>query len=122
MRLRVYLEAERGLGKPLDDAAVEQAVLGDGQVHVLLELRVRTVHNHGRRGFRPRPQQSICVAIPAWWYTRTSTPKIPQTHGIYIFMYGHTCSKSMDQPGKVANPARGPLNRENEYFPVRVRA
>ena len=36
-------------------------------------------------------------------------------------MYGHTYSKSMDQPGKVANPARGQLNRKNEYFPVRVR-
>ena len=36
--------------------------------------------------------------------------------------YGHTHSKSMDQPGKVANPARGQLNRENEYFPVPVRA
>ena len=24
----------------------------------------------------------------------------------------------MDQPGKVANPARGQLNRENEYSPV----
>ena len=24
----------------------------------------------------------------------------------------------MDQPGKVANPARGQLNRENEYFPT----
>ena len=35
-------------------------------------------------------------------------------------MYGHTCSKSMDQPGKDANPARGQLNRENDYFPVRV--
>ena len=33
-----------------------------------------------------------------------------------------TYSKSMDQPGKVANPARGQLNRENECFPVRVRA
>ena len=33
-------------------------------------------------------------------------------------MYGHTYSKSMDQPGKVASPARGQLNRENEYFPV----
>ena len=31
-------------------------------------------------------------------------------------------SKSMDQPGKVDNPARGWLNRENENFPVRVRA
>ena len=27
-------------------------------------------------------------------------------------MYRHTYSKSMDQPGKVANPARGQLNRE----------
>ena len=35
-------------------------------------------------------------------------------------MYGHTYSKSMNQAGKVANPARGQLNRENEYFPVRV--
>ena len=25
--------------------------------------------------------------------------------------HGHTYSKSMDQPGKVANPARGQLNR-----------
>ena len=31
-------------------------------------------------------------------------------------------SKGMDQPGKVANPARGQLNRKNEYFPVPVRA
>ena len=37
-------------------------------------------------------------------------------------MYGHTYSKSMDQPGKVANLARGQLNRKNEYSPVRVRA
>ena len=37
-------------------------------------------------------------------------------------MYVHTYRKSMDQPDKVANPARGQLNRENEYFSVRVRA
>ena len=40
----------------------------------------------------------------------------------YVSMYGHTYSKSMDQPGKVANPALGQLNRENVFFPVRVRA
>ena len=28
----------------------------------------------------------------------------------------------MDQPGKVAKPARGQLNRENIYFPARVRS
>ena len=27
----------------------------------------------------------------------------------------------MDQPGEVANPARGQLNRENEYSPVPAR-
>ena len=27
-------------------------------------------------------------------------------------MYGHTYSKSMDQPGKVASPARGQLNKQ----------
>ena len=38
-------------------------------------------------------------------------------------LYGDTTySKSKDQPGKVANPARGQLNMENGYFPVRVRA
>ena len=33
-----------------------------------------------------------------------------------------TYSKSMDRPGKVANPTRGQLKRENEYCPVRVSA
>ena len=28
-------------------------------------------------------------------------------------MYGHPVWQSMDQPGKVVNPARGQLNREN---------
>ena len=36
---------------------------------------------------------------------------------MYVCMY-----KIKDQPGKVANPARGQLDEENEYFPVPVRA
>ena len=44
------------------------------------------------------------------------------TGEIGLCMYGHTFSKSMDQPGKDANPARGQLNRKNKYFPFRVRA
>ena len=36
--------------------------------------------------------------------------------------HGHTHSKIMDQPGKASNPAHGQLNRENNHFPVRVRA
>ena len=39
-----------------------------------------------------------------------------------VLRFWSTSSKSMDQPGKVANTARGQLNRENQYFPVRVRA
>ena len=51
-------------------------------------------------------------------YTHSSRPM-----NTTVCMYGHHIySKSRDQPGKVANPARGQLNRENEYFPVRVRA
>ena len=30
-----------------------------------------------------------------------------------VCMHGPTYSKSMDQPGRVANPARGQLNRRN---------
>ena len=41
---------------------------------------------------------------------------------MYVCMYGHTYSKSMDQPGEVANSAPGQLNRKNQHFPVRVRA
>ena len=37
-------------------------------------------------------------------------------------MYGHTHSKGMDQPCKVAHPAHGQLNRENDFFPVRIHA
>ena len=36
-------------------------------------------------------------------------------HHTYIYI-------SKDQPGKVANPARGQLSREDEYFSVPVRA
>ena len=39
-----------------------------------------------------------------------------------ICMYGHTYRKSKDQPGKIAKPARGQLNRKNELFPVPVGA
>ena len=42
---------------------------------------------------------------------------------MYVCMYVWShIQQSMDQPGKVANPVRGQLNRENEYSPVPVRA
>ena len=45
---------------------------------------------------------------------------------MYVCMHGHHIIYSrvpgMDQPGKVANPARGQLTREKEYSPVPERA
>ena len=42
---------------------------------------------------------------------------------VYLCMFGHHIIKqSRDQPGMVVNPARGWLNRENDYSPVPVRA
>ena len=40
------------------------------------------------------------------WY------RLPGTYLCFVFTY----EKSMDQPGKVANPARGQLNRENDFY------
>ena len=54
-------------------------------------------------------------------YLEDIKPLISYSSRIYI-MYGHTYSKSIAQPGRVASPARRKLNRRNEYFPVRVRA
>ena len=31
-------------------------------------------------------------------------------------MYGHHIQQEKDEPGKVANSARGQLNRKNEHF------
>ena len=43
---------------------------------------------------------------------------------MYVCMYvwSSHIAEHKDQPGKVANPARDQLNRENEFFPVPVRA
>ena len=60
--------------------------------------------------------QSILASLSAthYWY-EVGMLKAPA-------VYGHTYSKSIDQPVKVANPARGQLNRKNEHSPVPVRA
>ena len=45
------------------------------------------------------------------------------THVEPCIVYHQTYGKSMDQQrGKIASPARGQLNRENEYFPIRAGA
>ena len=62
----------------------------------------------------------VCECFVCTFFILTSASAIPAT--LYVCMYGHTYSKSMDQRGKVADPARGRLNRGNAYFPARVRA
>ena len=66
--------------------------------------------------------QSDKLNQPVWKGIPHGRRETQSTH----VMYGYTYSKSMNQPDKVANPAmindRGQLNRENEKFPVRVRA
>ena len=64
-------------------------------------------HAHNAPDLWDRGSMYVCMYVP----------------GIYVRMYRHHISQSnMDQPGKVVNPARGQLNRENEYSPVPVRA
>ena len=41
--------------------------------------------------------------------------------GSDVYVWSHI-SNSMNQPGKAANPARGQLNRENEYFNISLSA
>ena len=56
--------------------------------------------------------QLICASLSHthYWY-EVGMLKVPvDTH---VCIYGHTYSKGKDQPGKVANPARGQLKREN---------
>ena len=54
-------------------------------------------------------QKRECLVSNQSETSETYCIKIP----LYVCMYGHTYSKSMDQQGKVTNPARGQLNRKN---------
>ena len=64
------------------------------------------------------------ITLPMDRYSEYYLPAILfRLFDIIMYLYGYTYSKNMDQPGKVANPARGQqLNRVNGYFPARVRA
>ena len=53
----------------------------------------------------------MCNLINTYIHTYIHTYTANTTYTICT--YGHTYSKSMDQPGKVANPARGQLGKEN---------
>ena len=44
--------------------------------------------------------------------TTSRIGNLPRSIHTLRCMFGHTYSKNMDQPGMVANPARGQLNKE----------
>ena len=79
----------------------------------------KKTHTHTRNVF-----VFFLPGVPVWRLMSVYSITVGFSPGLsmYVCMYGRTYSKSMDQPGKVANPARGQLNRENQYFSVRVRA
>ena len=89
------------------------------QSHLLLAKHGGGVENNQRN------PDFIC---PPMIYTINMARKRPRKGEYFaalatVCMYvciGIAYSKSMDQPGKVANTARGQLNRRHGYFPVPV--
>ena len=110
--------------------------LGQSRVYRVTQLRTNGVHCRKSAGTGPvvlkvvpvtgaailqvNMDQLMCASLfPHGLDTRKVKVEMPSC---FLCIYGHTYSKSIDQPGKVASPARGRLNRKNECFPVRVRA
>ena len=60
------------------------------------------------------------IVVKTLYIAPKNNPDIYQVD--YLCMYGHHIYQEKDQPGKVANPARGQLTREIVFFPVSVRA
>ena len=56
---------------------------------------------------------STTVVLVCVFVCSSHSPIGPQL--LELCMYGQRFQQSMHQPGVVANPARGQLNRENDY-------
>ena len=76
------------------------------------------------RGHRASKPQSSSERVLPWQVTMDQLIFASLSHTHYWYEVGmlKVPAASMDQPGKVASPARGQLNRGNEYSPVPVRA
>ena len=66
-------------------------------------------------GKKTKPEYKAKLRFPPLW------------RELYTMLLKYLCmvitfGKGKDQPGKVANPARGQLNRKNDFLPVPVRA
>ena len=64
----------------------------------------------GKNGFPVQlTRAGLATAHKQEWQTHSVDP----CPAMYACMCGQTYSKNVDQPGKVPNPVRGQLNREN---------
>ena len=68
--------------------------------------------------------QLLCASLSHTHYLyEVGMLKVPAMYQVCMYDHHIIISRiSMDKPGKIVNPSRGQLNRENKYFPVHVRA
>ena len=122
--------------RPLTTAPFTYCVVPDprakqyGSALVPRDAKTPTILYHAVRPFfllPPRPTFSrvlqrsrhmrVCVCLCGVFDELRKVLHLCVSYDVWSHIY-----QSMGQSGKVANPARGQLNRENQYFPVRVRA
>ena len=85
-------------------------------------IPARVTQDEGDTGFLVHLPSAVLALIFLARRIRPFLSLVDREVDFCVCMYGHHIQQSIDQPGKVANPARGQLNRENEYSPVPVRA
>ena len=89
----------------LRPTGIQIATKSYAALQAMAPTNIKTVHQTSLLHSRATSIDSECCRLP--------TTSVLSKKPIVFFMYGHTYNKSMDQPGKVANPTRGQLNREN---------
>ena len=65
---------------------------------------------------RDSDQYAECEKTAKTGFSVSPRSRVADTCSIipYVCMYGHTYNKSKEQPGKVANPARGQLKKQGK--------
>ena len=120
-----------GLNKYMDTAAeIAKNLASNTRFTLSMEMsRVTRDGTAESRIARPSSQARTgtgkCSFSPFCW-PRAGLATLPASPLLVLVSiicgYHISYSKSKDQTGEVPNPARGQLDRKNEYFPVLVRA
>ena len=96
-----------GAAEPISRDQILRHARGQGSIIFPVQLTTSRIGN------LTRLIHTLLYVMTINTYIHTIIDIIIINSTILLTMYGHTYSKSMYQPGKVANPARGQLNREN---------